>query len=757
MADDTIIPPSGGDSHLRKAHFLKPSVNGPVTAPSPACSDGSCKGLPLKVNYVGWGYHPLQKWKEWVDAMCISHHSTWERAGILGAIKSSTCFIHRQEDLILGLVEKWSPATNSFVFPWGEATVTLEDMMVLGGYSVLGDSVFVPWDGEVEEKVTKLLESLLEIYSSGDKRAFHTRWIAQLMGSGTEMEKEAFLAFWLSKFVFPFSSKAARTSTTVLAIAVCLARGTRIALAPAVLASIYKGLTILKAAVAKPVRKRAAVAVSAPLALVQVWAWERFPALRPSPRWIGANEPRIARWSGFKHGSCRDWRPALDSGGEGFQWRPYSRTGAGVYTDNERWEIVEGGLDEEVQSYVRCVRASKIVGVEEDCVELYLPNRVSMQFGIDQDLPGHVGEDNVDYFRPIRDAKLYVPSRFSQPCVTSRYFDWWKKLHFDEQAMATDVTDADFMPRQRHSTRAANNAKLARVAKRHSWHASLSCNQTYGRKGSFKRTKRKYLEQFRRQRIRVKPGPQRVAPRHSSASNTKAAFGGKESSSESSKKEFVECLSGVISDHIASVSPTCTPKCYPMETSDLGSQLQTKVTEPSVSEIDGNHLPQGENCSCPEVRNENVPSVCEIGGNHQAQGQNFLFSEARDENVPTVCEIAGNHQGGENCLFSEARNENVPSVCEIEENYQAQAENCLSSETRNEDVPQVMLSVEAEAKSSQTEQISDAVIVGPDEMIGRAQQCFAALERCEERARNLKKILRLIQAGKLVCLPKTSL
>ncbi|KAH6778475.1 hypothetical protein C2S51_009787 [Perilla frutescens var. frutescens] len=657
MADDTVmeereelmVSASGGEAHLRRAHFLKPSitsVNGPVAA---ACSAGGKGSPPLKVKYVGWGYHPLKKWKEWVGAMHSSHHSTWKRAGILDAIMSSTCFIHRREDLILWLVERWSPTTNSFVFPWGEATITLEDMMVLGGYSVLGDSVFVPRDGEVEEKVTELLGSRLDIYNSGNKRAFEGRWINRFMGSA-EMEKEAFLALWLSKFVFPFSCKSAATTSAVVAIAVYLARGIRIALAPAVLASIYRGLTLLKVAVDCVGKKK--VEVSAPLALVQVWAWERFPALRPVPKWVERIEPRIARWGGFNHG-CRGWWPDEDYGGEDFQWRPYT---SGVYMDDERWEIVESGLDEELESYVRCVRVSKVVGVEEECVELYLPNRVSMQFGMDQDIPGHAGGDSVsfesawrDYIRPIRDAKVYVPPRLSQPRVTARYFEWWKKLNLgEEEAVAAavseqlrDQTDVDFMPKKQ---------AILQVAKHHPQHSCLG-------RGSFKRTKRRYLQQYRRQRIRV---PQRVGSRDSvaSASNTKAAaFDGKGSSSKSSKGKLVESLSVGVLDHNGSVSPRSAPK-----------REQNKVSELSVCETQG-----------------------------------------------------------ENCILSEARNGNVQHVMSTVEETQV------------------------------TEQVSKAVIVGPDETIGLSMsRARRALQKLEDRARNLEKIFSLIEAGTLVCLSKGS-
>ncbi|KAK5834353.1 hypothetical protein PVK06_018230 [Gossypium arboreum] len=66
--------------------------------------------------------------------MARKYGALWYQTGICDAIMSSTYEIRCNKDLILGLVEFWCPETNTFVFPWGEATVTLEDVMILGGF-----------------------------------------------------------------------------------------------------------------------------------------------------------------------------------------------------------------------------------------------------------------------------------------------------------------------------------------------------------------------------------------------------------------------------------------------------------------------------------------------------------------------------------------------------------------------------------------------------------------------------------------------
>ncbi|KAL0283661.1 UNVERIFIED_CONTAM: hypothetical protein Sradi_7221600 [Sesamum radiatum] len=73
-----------------------------------------------------------------------------------------------------------------------------------------------------------------------------------------------------------------------------------------------------------------------------------------------------------------------------------------------------------------------------------------MQFGLDQDLPGHVGRVNVNpaiawsnYSRPIRDVKLYIPPRLSEPQVTARYSKWWKKLVLGWSGVTERDTDGN--------------------------------------------------------------------------------------------------------------------------------------------------------------------------------------------------------------------------------------------------------------------------------------------------------------------------
>lgn len=119
--------------------------------------------------------------------MSSLHKPTWIQAGIFEAVMASTKGISKDTDLLLGIAEKWCPDTNTFVFPWGEATITLEDVMFLLGFSVLGSPVFAALDGSGERVKEELAKESLKIKkdntfhlcvreSSGMDEEVHEQW-----------------------------------------------------------------------------------------------------------------------------------------------------------------------------------------------------------------------------------------------------------------------------------------------------------------------------------------------------------------------------------------------------------------------------------------------------------------------------------------------------------------------------------------------------------------------------------------------------
>ncbi|XP_020416898.1 uncharacterized protein LOC18780981 [Prunus persica] len=446
--EEYMVSPTGGNPFLRKAYFLKPTL--PSSAKEPPLKLPLCfsslpshfepkKKWPLKVKFPGWRT-VSEDFITWVDRLASVHESTWKKAGIYEAILSSRYEIRRQGDLACGFAEKWCSETNSFIFPWGEATITLEDVMILGGFSVLGHTVLSPLETteskEIEEKLNRERRTP---YRDVSRDVLASEWLKKFKNSGTEFEHEAFLALWLSRFVFQGAS--CRIHKHAISMAIHLARGTRIALAPAVLASIYRDLGLLKREIVasnqlKRGRATSEAILRSPFQLVQVWAWERFSELRPKPNDINYTKPRMARWEGVDGLKVKNLRIVLDSAGEDFMWRPYAMAMENwhlpnYYPHKEKWVLVGPDLDDELLSFVRCLRVSELVGL--GTIEHYLPHRVAMQFGFDQELPCSVTRRrNSDvawkhYNREINNVKLYLPPRLFEGDVSTKYLKWWKQ------------------------------------------------------------------------------------------------------------------------------------------------------------------------------------------------------------------------------------------------------------------------------------------------------------------------------------------
>ena len=131
--------------------------------------------------------------------------------------------------------------------------------------------------------------------------------------------------------------------------------------------------------------------LDSPFHLLPVWAYERFLELRPKPNVIRSGEPRLARWDNVEGVEVENLRSVLDSAGEGFMWRPYAIAIENwefpkYYVEKEDWVWVGPGLnDDELLSFFIYLRASVLVGLGTK--QQYLPHRVAMQFGYDQDIP----------------------------------------------------------------------------------------------------------------------------------------------------------------------------------------------------------------------------------------------------------------------------------------------------------------------------------------------------------------------------------
>ncbi|CAI9088435.1 OLC1v1022762C1 [Oldenlandia corymbosa var. corymbosa] len=168
--EEAMVPfpaTDGGEPTVRIAHFLKPtmaSIEIHSTGFSNLAKIGSNPEYVKTASHVichGWR-GPQKGWKDWVTSLKPLYGDIWRKVGIFDAILASTFnvrLIFFQKELLVKLAEKWVPETNTFMFSWGEATITLEDLMVLGGFPVLGQLVIDPVETlemiATEEKLKK--------------------------------------------------------------------------------------------------------------------------------------------------------------------------------------------------------------------------------------------------------------------------------------------------------------------------------------------------------------------------------------------------------------------------------------------------------------------------------------------------------------------------------------------------------------------------------------------------------------------------
>ncbi|KAJ4963213.1 hypothetical protein NE237_023152 [Protea cynaroides] len=106
---------------------------------------------------------------------------------------------------------------------------------------------------------------------------------------------------------------------------------------------------------------------------MHLWIWERFPSLRPKkPNSLHPGEARAALWSKLSTNMSIELVRLVMSSPENFQ----------------------------LQSFGHCLWVSELTGL--DVTELYLSYGVVMQFGLDQDIPGHFGLPKESCREPIK-------------------------------------------------------------------------------------------------------------------------------------------------------------------------------------------------------------------------------------------------------------------------------------------------------------------------------------------------------------------
>lgn len=313
--------------------------------------------------------------------------------------------------------------------------------MILGGFPILGEPLKKrePFEGEMQELEKAMIAEHRKFNKTKWRKADQTLWTRQFMErDGDELEHIGFLSLWLSRYVFPRHPEGI-VGQYVIPIGVRLSRGVRISIAPAVLASLYRDMRILKDYLRQNGggQESSQLVLWAPFSILQVWIWERFVALRPeSLNYVSSGDPRVARWHDATKKLELSFVLSVLELPDSFQWRPYAISLDGwcmpsFYKETGEWVCCSSSSDEEFGSFARCLRPCELVGL--DCIEQYLPHWVAMQFGLDQDIPDAIPRANSSweaawdsYDIAAEKLKFFAPPRLYESDVTVRYSVWWK-------------------------------------------------------------------------------------------------------------------------------------------------------------------------------------------------------------------------------------------------------------------------------------------------------------------------------------------
>ena len=168
-----------------------------------------------------------------------------EPASILKAMAISKNFEGFKDAKGLRHLRRWCPVLHTFLFSFGELTVTLEDVVNNFLLPMLGDENL--FDINLSDEDLKVEEKFFTHFSghtasSDGKPARMGRWVLSLScEKDKEVRRAGFLAFWLSKFLFnEFPGYGIKS--TLFPLAISLARGAQYPLTPMFLGHIYSQL-----------------------------------------------------------------------------------------------------------------------------------------------------------------------------------------------------------------------------------------------------------------------------------------------------------------------------------------------------------------------------------------------------------------------------------------------------------------------------------------------------------------------------------
>ncbi|CAI9088580.1 OLC1v1022948C1 [Oldenlandia corymbosa var. corymbosa] len=350
------------------------------------------------------------------------------KAGFYGVYKAG--HIQLDHALITALVERWRQETHTFHLPIGEATVTLQDVSVMWGLPIDGEPVTGHDITRTTEEWQEMCEELLGFrppLSAFDSGRLKLKCIEDHFDLEplqpdapdhvVEFFARAHILQLLGGLLLPDASNN-KVKLMFLPLLWDFDAAGKLSWGSAVLASLYRALC--------RATKPNVDGVCGPLVLLQLWAWERIPLIRPerlTPREQSLHVPSEedhplpagpygSRWDvGFKLEKIGMhvlvvYRDILDCmKDDQFVWQPYAYIIGSLpdycLSGREIWQTV---------SPLLCF----------DVVEMHYPDRVLRQFGQHQNIPS-----DCDTFRELHSVDRRGRQNTDWVQHHKQYVDMW--------------------------------------------------------------------------------------------------------------------------------------------------------------------------------------------------------------------------------------------------------------------------------------------------------------------------------------------
>lgn len=329
-------------------------------------------------------------WEKWVDRMKPHMLFSWRELDLYEAIDLSTQKIELNPNLIAAAACFWSTSSNTFAFQNGTMMPNVLDIIHLTGLSGIGTEVNAALDHQPFDPPFEFEDS-----------SSYANFLAKHVGPDDEEpsfnEKIAFYLYWLNKYLMYVSG--IKITKEYIHLAICLAQGKKLALAPFVLGTLYKGLWTF-------VQNKITNCCGGPFWILQAWLYAYFPSIRPLSyypkrtdggqclsyaEFLLSHEPRQENTS-FKlyfrvfHspriGELPNWLPFKEcqySASE--KIKPILQLLVPIETMNEFWasilvpRFLPIGFSPSTSHFSNC------------SFEVYIPNQCAKQFGLVQGIP----------------------------------------------------------------------------------------------------------------------------------------------------------------------------------------------------------------------------------------------------------------------------------------------------------------------------------------------------------------------------------